>query len=58
MVREGLLRKVLSSSHLSAEKEVTCKDLDKEQAINVINKGSMVWDEANRWSRVIADIVF
>lgn len=58
MVREDLLRKVLSSSHLSAKKELTCKDLDKEQAIKVISKESMVWDEAKRWSRVLADIVF
>lgn len=40
--REGFLRKVLSSSHQSEEKELTCEDLDKEQAIKNRNAKSLV----------------
>ena len=42
VVREGLLRKVFSSSHQSGEKLLTCKDLDKEQAVKNRNARSPV----------------
>lgn len=42
VVREGLLRTVLSSSHQGEEKELTCKDLEKEQAVKNRNAKSPV----------------
>ena len=42
VVREGLLRKVFSSSHQSGEKLLTCKDLDKKRTVKSRNARSPV----------------